>query len=144
MKYDVKNATTKRFEEARHKDNTANTFAHELTDNMEHGNHTKYICIVKDDVIVHCYDNLVTDTQVEKMFTIENYSNNHKNDINISSHGEGLKMVLMQSSAAAILAYQKNKIFVAFEDLDNTYERLIDIVKTDKTFENKGRYLKIE
>ena len=51
------------------------------------------------------------------MFTIENYSNNHKNDINISSHGEGLKMVLMQSSAAAILAYQKNKIFVAFEDL---------------------------
>ena len=59
MKYDTKNATNKKFEEARHKDNTANTFAHEVTDNMEHGNHTKYICAVKDDVIVHCYDNLV-------------------------------------------------------------------------------------
>lgn len=144
MKYDTKNATTKRFREARHKDNTANTFAHELTDNMEHGNHTKYICAVKDDVIVNCYDNLVTDTQVEKMFTIENYSKNHKNDINISAHGEGLKMAVMQSSAAAILAYQKNKIFVAFEDLDNTIERLLDIVDTDKTFDNNGRYLKIE
>ena len=132
VRINTKSEILKKFRKSRHPEATPNTYKHEITDNMHHGNHTKYICIVKDDVLLHCFDQVIESENFKKIMTLHNYSETHDDPHCISSHGEGVKMDLFQAEVCAILSYNHDgTINVIQEYFNDTIKKLKKEVKNE-------------